>query len=297
LPDNDGTSDRPVVEGTSQRRGRSRARVHYYGTNVFSDLWSGDTRTMIQLVSNVVDQASDAIPTAENGSRIVLPVQPELQDRVFRNRGGEWLSSHTRNEPTDPDQAKRELKKMQEAQPSYQLCGAYGDHLKAVVEAFVAGARELLLGPTYTMNEGRTTREVPRMAFRLEIIDEFRIDGLAKEIYRDLIRYGLFMRDSRGKSVRGTFVPRLYLRRLLLPICALALSKRDHLPLTCSEFIQLLLKPDAFKASFSSRRAQRQVSNAQVTMPFPEIPQPEAPDPAYDDLGERNDSGNTDVKS
>jgi hypothetical protein len=247
---------------------------------------------MIQLVSDIVDQASEAASGAQPGRQITLPVPEELQDRVFRNRGGEWLSSHTRNEPTDPEQERRQLKEMQELKPGYQLCGAYGDHLKAVVEAFVAAARELLLGPTYTMVEGRTIREVPRMAFRLEVVDEFRIDGLAKEIYRDLIRYGLFMRDSRGKSVRGTFVPRLYLRRLLLPICALALSKRDSVPLTCNEFIQLLLEPDAFKAHFASRRARRNASTAQIVMAFPEATTSETPDPFYDDLA--NDHGRED---
>ena len=95
------------------------------------------------------------------------------------------------------------------------------------------------------------------MAFRIEIIDEFRIEGLAREIYRDLVRYGLFMRDNRGKSVRGTFVPRLYLRRLLLPFCALALSKRDSVQLSCESFTQLLLEPDVFKANFTARLAGR----------------------------------------
>jgi len=95
------------------------------------------------------------------------------------------------------------LRRIKVENPSYALCGEYGDHLKAVVEAFVAAATKLLLGPTYNIYEGTKPREVPRMAFRLEIIDEFRIDGLAQEIYRDLIRYGLFMRDNRGKSVRG----------------------------------------------------------------------------------------------
>jgi hypothetical protein len=94
------------------------------------------------------------------------------------------------------------------------------------------------------------------MAFRLEIVDEFRLDGLAEQIYRDLIRYGLFMVDNRGKSVRGAFVPRLYLRRLLLPFCTLALSKRDSVPLTCEQFRRLLLKPDAFKASLSRKQAE-----------------------------------------
>ena len=51
-------SDQQVaVNGASQRRGRSRPRVLYWGEDVFSNLWSGDTRTMIQLITSVVDQA------------------------------------------------------------------------------------------------------------------------------------------------------------------------------------------------------------------------------------------------
>jgi hypothetical protein len=155
--------------------------------------------------------------------------------------------------------------------------------LKAVVEAFVAAARTLLLGPTYTIVESKTPREVPRMAFRLEIVDEFRIDGLASEIYRDLVRYGLFIRDSRGKSVRGTFVPRLFLRRLLLPYGALALSKRDSVPLTCDQFISLLLKPDVFKASFTSRSPQDR-SGGQLDLKLFGKVLDDTPDPAYNDL-------------
>ena len=102
------------------------------------------------------------------------------------------------------------------------------------------------------------------MAFRIEIVDEFRVEGVAQEIYCDLIRYGLFMRDSRGKSVRGAFVPRLYLRRLLLPYCALALSKRDSVQLSCDRFTQLLLRPDRFLADFVAPRG----GDGQLAMPF-----------------------------
>ena len=56
-----GTNRRTVAAG-SQRRGRSRGRVQYFGENVFSNLWSGDTRTMIQLVSDVIDQAQREVP-------------------------------------------------------------------------------------------------------------------------------------------------------------------------------------------------------------------------------------------
>jgi serine/threonine protein kinase len=257
-------SEQAAVSGTSQRRGRSRGRVQYFGDDVFSNLWSGDTRTMIQLITDVIDQAAQLKPISAGESALSLPVDAGLQDRAFRNRGGEWLNSHTRNEPTDPDKMKKELARVKTALPGYALCGEYGDHLKAIVEAFAAAATVLLLGPMYKIKEGNTTREVPRMAFRVEIVDEFRIDGLAQEIYRDLIRYGLFMRDNRGKSVRGTFVPRLYLRRLLLPYCTLALSKRDSVPLTSESFSQLLLSPDSFKASFAGRRE----SGDQMTMGF-----------------------------
>ncbi len=277
-------SQQTAAAGGSQRRGRSRPRVLYCGEEVFSNLWSGDTRTMIQLITDVVDQAPAAVQRTPKANQINLPVDGALQDRVFRNRGGEWLNSHTRNAPTQPGQVNEGLAQLQQLDPQYKLCGEYGDHLKAVVEAFVAAARKLLLGRTYRILEGKTPREVPRMAFRVEIVDDFRIDGLAQEIFRDLVRYGLFIRDSRGKSVRGTFVPRLFLRRLLLPFGALALSKRDSVPLTCEAFMSLLLKPDAFKANLTSRSTDG--TSGQLSMLFLETPPAEAQDPAYHDLGD-----------
>lgn len=278
----DKTGDRPPVAGNSQRRGRSRARVLYFGEDVFCDLWSGDTRTMIQLISDVIDQASESThPMIALNS---IPVDPALQDRVFRNRGGEWLNSHTRNEATDPARLQKELESFRQTRPTFSLQGQYGEHLKAIVEAFVAAARELLLGPMYGIAKGGKVRDVPRMAFRIEVIDEFRLGGLAQEIYRDLIRYGLFMRDSRGKSVRGNFVPRLYLRRLLLPFSTLALSKRDSVAMSCVSFEQLLLEPDAFRANTIARRASTMAAGDQITLPFGEsLPAREA-DSIYDDV-------------
>lgn len=275
-------SDLSPVAGDSQRRGRSRGRVEYFGEDVFSNLWSGDTRTMIQLISDVIDQSSEATTQGLSRRQIGVPVKPDIQDRAFRNRGGEWLNSHTRNEPTDLARMRTALERRRQEEPGYQLCGEYGDHLKAVVEAFVDAATALLRGPTYIINEGSKPREVPRMAFRLEIVDEFRIDGLAQEIYRDLIRYGLFMRDNRGKSVRGAFVPRLYLRRLLLPYCTLALSKRDSVSLSCEAFRQLLLKPDLFKSNFRASLSRRRDQPGQIEM-FG-TSKTNVPDQAYDDL-------------
>jgi hypothetical protein len=246
---------------------------------------------MIQLITDVVDQGAKATRNAPEENRITLPVDAATQDLVFRNRGGEWLSSHERNEPTQPDRVKEGVVQLQKTDSGYHLCGEYGEHLKAIVEAFVAAARRLLLGPTYVIAEGGTRREVPRMAFRLEIVDEFRIDALAREIYRDLVRYGIFIRDSRGKSVRGTFVPRLFLRRLLLPYSALALSKRDSVPLKCEEFKTLLLRPDVFKASLSARATGGSGSVDQLRL-WDNLGQPGgASDSIYDDLGDGRPDG------
>jgi hypothetical protein len=289
--DTQSPDDQPLIPADSQRRGRSRGRVLYWGADVFSALWSGDTRTMIQLITDVVDQGAKATRNAPEENRITLPVDAATQDLVFRNRGGEWLSSHERNEPTQPDRVKEGVVQLQKTDSGYHLCGEYGEHLKAIVEAFVAAARRLLLGPTYVIAEGGTRREVPRMAFRLEIVDEFRIDALAREIYRDLVRYGIFIRDSRGKSVRGTFVPRLFLRRLLLPYSALALSKRDSVPLKCEEFKTLLLRPDVFKASLSARATGGSGSVDQLRL-WDNLGQPGgASDSIYDDLGDGRPDG------
>jgi hypothetical protein len=250
------------VDAPGIARGKTRRRVHYFGDEVFSNLWSGDTRTMIQLITDVVDQAAT---TGLGNDFLSVPIPEPLQDRAFRSRGGEWLNSHTRNEPSDPVAMQRALTSYRGKMGSFAFSGGgYGDHLKAIVEAFVKAANGLLQGPTYEIREGSITREVPRMAFRLEIVNEFRLSGLADLVYRDLVRYGLFMRDNRGKSVRGAFVPRLYLRRLLLPYATLPLSKRDSVQLDCDGFEKLLLFPDLFKEELRASMRQNKAPPGQL---------------------------------
>ena len=88
---------------------------------------------MIQLITDLVEDR------AAMGTSLVTPVDEEAQDRILRNRGGEWLDSHSRNEPTDLKRVKELLKALQQERTGFKLAGGgYGDHLKAVVEAFVA---------------------------------------------------------------------------------------------------------------------------------------------------------------
>jgi len=263
-------------------RGATRRRALYHGREVFSCLWSGDTRIMIQLMQDLVDAGT---PTDQVG--LTRRIGEEDQDRAFRNRGSQWLDMQTRDQPSDPRLMKSLVDSSVASGALSQLAGGlYGTHLKAIVEAFKDAARLELLGPVYMMKENGRTREVPKMAFRIEITDEFRLDGLATEIYRDLIRYGLFMRDARGKSVRGAMVPRLYLRRLLLPYCVLALSKRDSVAMSCEWFRMLLVHPDTFMDSWRRHRAPTlAVSPDQERFKFDAEDQRIAEsDPAYNDL-------------
>lgn|GEM_PF-2269564 len=264
------------IREARDRKGAAKGRALYSGHDVFCALWSGDTRIMIQLVQELVDEA-----LREDG--LGQAIRVELQDRVFRNRGGDWLEMQVRNQPTNI----RAVDSFVSRRQGFRFNGgSYGAHLKAVVEAFKEAARHLLLGPTYKIVNSKTgkIREVPRMAFRIEVTDKFRLDDLEAEIYKDLIRYGLFLRDNRGKSIQGAMVPRLYLRRLLLPYCVLALSKRDSVPLTCAWFRRLLIEPDLFAREWPGfREIHQEPAPGQMVIEGIRSPAAAA-DPQYDDL-------------
>lgn len=280
----------PQQQSQVQLRGAARKKALYCGYDVFTGLWSGDTRLMIQLMQDVIDAE-----VSQTGQSIVGGiVASETQDRVFRNRGGQWLDQQRRNMPTDPQRFDAVLRRYKEEHTEFALSGSsFGSHLKAIVEAFKTVARAELLGPVYVMIENGRKREVPRMAFRIEITDEFRLSDMAAEVYRDLIRYGIFMRDARGKSIRGAMVPRLYLRRLLLPYCVLPLSKRDSVSMSCDSFCKLLLAPDVFASEWKARSTGRSAAaQGQLTMHFDQGQGQEEPltfDSMYDDTSEDGD--------
>ena len=62
-----------------------------------------------------------------------------------------------------------------------------------------------------------------------------------------MLRYSVFIEDTRGKSQRGKFVPRLYIRRSLIPQFNLTFSKRDSVRIEPWEFEELLSNPDKFE--------------------------------------------------
>jgi len=212
------------------------ASVKYYGREVFLNMWSGDTRSMVKIAQNLLEQ----LPGNETPK---LPIESKLQNKVFRNTGGEFL--HLLKACTRTGRGR-------DAEASPRI-SSWGEHLVKVAEAF----KEVALHELRTRQGGRKGREdEPKQAFRIEIIDEFSLSGIEREIYEDLIRYGVFLRDDRGKSIRGAIIPRLYLRRLLIPYCTLTFSKIDHVHMYSSGFKRLLLYPNEFAKSWKKDRGQ-----------------------------------------
>lgn len=113
----------------------------------------------------------------------------------------------------------------------------------AVVEAFGKVSASYLRHRTSRNEEGAP----PHQASRIEPYNDPFLSEEAKRIYNELLRFSVFIEDVRGKSRRGNSVPRLYLRRFLIPSFNLTFSKRDSVELTEEELHELLLRPSDFE--------------------------------------------------
>jgi len=97
---------------------------------------------------------------------------------------------------------------------------------------------------------------------------------MAQELYDELLRYSVFIEDMRGKSRRGNVVPRLYLRRFLIPHFNLTFSTRDSIELEPVDFEQFLTSPKEFEKKFrpksidEANRLERQVNNGENQLPL-----------------------------
>ncbi len=119
----------------------------------------------------------------------------------------------------------------------------HGDQLTAIVTAFGNVAHSYLMH----RNCKNITGKPPWQATRIEPYEPLALDAKAQRLYDELLRYSVFIEDVRGKSRRGKVVPRLYLRRFLIPHFSLTFSMRDPLELEPSEVEQLLLEPARFE--------------------------------------------------
>jgi serine/threonine protein kinase len=226
-------------------RGEEKGNLQYFGYNVFCSLWSSNVREMISLFANMVSLAdlhsSDEVQAAlKDKKRVISDV---VQDKVLRTAGGNFLQllSSATPDTTTAYEAN-----------DYQL--SFGSHLIKIAKCF----QEIALFEIKSKNSKNLDKNPPKHARRIEIteIKDFEKDCV-REYYKGIIRYGVFLRDNRGKSVRGKAVPRLVLRGLLIPYFTLTFSLRGSVTFSWEDFCNFLEHPDGFAKEYIDRQKKK----------------------------------------
>jgi serine/threonine protein kinase len=187
-----------------------------WGRQALASLCSGDIHYVIQLVGKMVAASGGTAGLASSQSRPRIP--PEVQNKAIHDEAGAFL---------------RNLRSIVK----------HGERLVDVVSAFGNVAASYLKFKNSKNEDGRP----PHQASRIEPHEPLRLTEAAREVYNELLRYSVFIEDVRGKSRRGKVVPRLYLRRFLIPHFNLTFSTRDSLGLEAEAVELLLMAPNEFE--------------------------------------------------
>ena len=142
----------------------------------------------------------------------------------------------------------------------------HGNLLRKIAEAFGYVAHWEL----ENLDSKNLDLHPPKQAFRLEIRSSksIELEDDLRDVYEALIRYGVFIRDVRGKSQRSAVVPRLYLRRLLIPTFNLTFNKRDNVGVEIEEFKLLLSNPEEFKEKMIQKKRRSFRNRKQIELPY-----------------------------
>jgi len=194
---------------------RKGERVEIWGKESLCRLCCGDIYHIIDLVKQMVANIGGAEGLAKIESPQKIP--SEDQTRAIREQAGNFLKG-LRILPN-------------------------GSHLVDIVSSFGIVAHSYLKH----RNSKNERTNPPWQAHRIEPYDQLALSDEAQKIYDELLRYSVFIEDVRGKSRRGKVVPRLYLRRLLIPHFNLTFSMRDSVELEPDEIQELLLAPKEFE--------------------------------------------------
>ena len=227
----------------------------YYGFDAFCSIWSSDVRELIKIFSDMVVQegkpslGQKEISGFENCEYII---DKKVQDHVMREAGGRFL--HLLAVATNPAARLTNV--------DHDHNSIYGAHLYDIVAAFQEISYNSL---KYKISKNQELKP-PKQARKIELVTSNGIlDEQAREYYRGLIRYGVFIQDYRAKSVRGTAATRLYIRSLLIPYCRITFSKRDCISLEWQEFNELLNNPNEFKKEYIRKLTRDEVDENQLS--------------------------------
>jgi serine/threonine protein kinase len=232
-----GGSDINEVDRALKIRENDR-HIVYYGFDVFCNMWSSDLRELIKIFSEMISEEGENNIEINIFQKISPIISRDIQNTVFRLAGGRCLNALSI--ATNPF-------KQRSASIGKSIDHEYGKKLYEIVTAF----QEIAYFALKTKNSKNQKSNPPKQARKIELttaIDKLDEEGL--ELYRGLIRYGVFIKDHRGKSVRGTASVRLYLRSLLIPYCRLTFSKRDNISFEWEELNDFLRNPEEFKKDY-----------------------------------------------
>jgi serine/threonine protein kinase len=228
-------------------RGDNKKELKYYGYARFCDTWSSNVREMISIFADMVSisniQEKDEVQKAFKSNKRVL--SEEDQDKVLRSAGGNFLqllSSATpdTSHPYETDDSQE----------------SFGEHLVKIAKCF----QEIALFEIKHKDSKNLEKTPPKHARRIEIKEVKNFENeIVRDYYKGIIRYGLFLRDNRGKSVGRKVVPRLVLRGLLVPYFTLTYSLRGNIMLTWDDFCQFLEHPDEFTHDYIKRQEKQLV--------------------------------------
>lgn len=207
------------------RRIREGEKPSLWGKETLCKLCSGDIHYIISLVGDMV-RLSGGI---DELSKVTgnFKVAQTTQNKSIREAAGSFLKN-LRGVPR---------------------CG---EQLVAIVEAFGNVANSHLKYLNSKNEEGAP----PKQASRIEPYEPFILSDKAQKLYDELLRYSVFIEDFRGKSRRGSVVPRLYLRRFLIPHFNLTFSTRDSIELEPAEFEAFLSEPQRFDQKLRFKSAE-----------------------------------------
>ena len=247
--------------GDSKISNNERARIirssetnKYYGTDVFYNIWSSDIRELIRIFSDMLtlstggeNEHNNLTQVGENNGESDLPIIPkEIQDKVLRKAGGDYLNSlcNVKNKCNSDNESESISD------------DAYGEHLLKIVTAI----QQIFYYDLSTKESKNNNQCPPKQPRKIEISTgplTGKLSGLTECYYKGLIRYGVLISDTRGKSIRGTVATRLQLRSLFIPYFNITFSKRDSVTLDFSDFQQLLDSPETFAKNYCSKTKKR----------------------------------------
>jgi hypothetical protein len=214
------------------KNGEKISKEYYHGSNVFHAMWTSDVRESISLFAEMVSkEREDKLRTLDENI-----ISIEVQDKTVRDAGGRYLNLlEAATNPFNKNYIVTDEER------------SYGNHLVEIARTF----QEIAQHNLKTKNSKNGDRNPPKQARRIEITGiTGELSGKAREYYSGLIRYGVFIRDNRGKSVRGKVAQRFYLKGQLIPYFRLTFSKRDSITLSWEEFCELLENPLNFKSKY-----------------------------------------------